>query len=172
MALIPYEACLDALPVGAILVSGTDRILYANQIARRLASTAGAPGEGSLKSAFPFLDGGASFEAGEPHTIPHPADASSGSRDLRVHVRPLRQSEACRLVVLEEVVRWSDSMFQTVSTVRHEINNSLMGLLGQVELLLDRADLSETARQKVGQVQAEAEKIRRRVADLNTIRKP
>ena len=87
-------------------------------------------------------------------------------------LRALRKVEACRLVVLEEVARWSDSMFQTVSTVRHEINNSLMGLLGQVELLLDRGDLPDVARQKVVQVQAEAERIRRRVADLSGIRKP
>jgi nitrogen-specific signal transduction histidine kinase len=171
LAPIPYEACLDALPVGAILVSGTDRILYANQAARRLAPGSGRSGDGTLRNEFPFLREAASAERGEPLTIPHPADPSPGSRDLRVHVRPVRNEDGCRLVVLEEVARWTDSMFQTVSAVRHEINNSLMGLLGQVELLLERADLSEPARQKVGLVQAEAERIRRRVADLSAVRR-
>ena len=172
MAPIPYEACLDALPVGAILVSGADRILYANQAARRLAPGSGTSGDGSLKNEFPFLREAVVADRGEALTIPHPADPAPGSRELRVHVRPVRMEDRCRLVVLEEVAHWTDSMFQTVAMVRHEINNSLMGLLGQVELLLDRADLSEAARQKVGQVQAEAERIRRRAADLSSIRKP
>jgi len=170
LALIPYEACLDALPVGAILVSGADRILYANAAARRLASGV-AGSEGSLRSEFPFLGAVASGEASDT-TIPHPGGAAPGPRDLRVHVRRVPKEDACRLVVLEEVAGWSDAMFQVVSSVRHEINNSLMGLLGQVELLLDRTHLSEVARQKVVQVQTEAERIRRRVADLSPIRKP
>jgi len=170
LALIPYEACLDALPVGAILVSGSDRILYANQAARRLAS-GGGTAQGSLRGEFPFLGDVAIGDASDV-TIPHPGETAPGSLDLRVRVRALRKVESCRLVVLEEVARWSDSMFQTVSTVRHEVNNSLMGLLGQVELLLDRGDLPDVARQKVVQVQAEAERIRRRVADLSGIRKP
>jgi signal transduction histidine kinase len=171
---IPFEACLDALPLGAILVTRGGQVLYANPIARRMA-TGSASVDGSLPAEFPFLEmlaGGGS--PNEPLLIPDPLRGSSGPAELRVHVKPVEQDgDACRLVVLEEVARGGEgSVLQIVSMVRHEINNSLMGLLGQVELLLERADLSEAARKKVGQVQIEAEKIRRRVADLSTIGKP
>jgi signal transduction histidine kinase len=161
---IPYEACLEALPIGTIVVDQQGSILYANLAARRF-------------GVLPFLrtlPGGGEGPEGA-FTVQVPLEGSIDPADVRVHVRSVPGANGaawgeCRLVVLEEIPP-SGSLFQIVSNVRHEINNSLMGLLGQVELLLGRADLSETARQKVGQVQAEAERIRSRVADLGAIRK-
>ena len=54
-------------------------------------------------------------------------------------------------------------------SMRHEINNSLMGMFGHLEILLAQPDTPEPVRRRVEIVLRETEKIRDRVAELKTI---
>jgi signal transduction histidine kinase len=58
-----------------------------------------------------------------------------------------------------------------VAHVRHEINNPLTGVIGQVQLLL-REELSETARRRVETIEQLAVRIRDTVAQLRDIQRP
>lgn len=58
-----------------------------------------------------------------------------------------------------------------VAHVRHEINNPLTGVIGQVQLLL-REELSETARRRVETIEQLAARIRDTVAQLREVQRP
>jgi len=58
-----------------------------------------------------------------------------------------------------------------VAHVRHEINNPLTGVIGQVQLLL-REELSETARRRVETIEQLAMRIRDTVAQLRDVQRP
>jgi signal transduction histidine kinase len=58
-----------------------------------------------------------------------------------------------------------------VAHVRHEINNPLTGVIGQVQLLL-REELSETARRRVETIEQLAVRIRDTVAQLRDVQRP
>jgi signal transduction histidine kinase len=147
--------------MGTVLVDPQGTILHANLVARRLAGGDGAPLDGgSLIAAFPFLQ---MTEQGLTVRQPSP---------IRLRVQSLGPGGGeCRLVLFEETAATAPVLKQ-VSDASHAINNSLMGILGQVDLLLSRADLVEVARKKVAQIQAEAERIRQRVAELRSIQSP
>lgn len=55
--------------------------------------------------------------------------------------------------------------------VRHEINNPLTGLLGQAQLL-QREELSDGARRRVGTIEHLALRIRDTAAELRDVRPP
>ncbi len=59
----------------------------------------------------------------------------------------------------------------TASHVRHEINNSLMSILGHLELLLAEASTPEPVRRRAEILVAEVERIRVGIAALQTIRR-
>jgi signal transduction histidine kinase len=65
----------------------------------------------------------------------------------------------------------SDEMVALVSDVRHQTNNSLMAILGYVEILLGRGDLPETVVAKLGAIETEAHRIRDQIARTSFIRK-
>jgi signal transduction histidine kinase len=58
-----------------------------------------------------------------------------------------------------------------VAHVRHEINNPLTGVIGQVQLLL-REELSPTARRRVETIEQLAVRIRDTVAQLRDVQRP
>ena len=58
-----------------------------------------------------------------------------------------------------------------VAHVRHEINNPLTGVIGQVQLLL-REELSPTARRRVETIEQLALRIRDTVAELRGVQRP
>jgi signal transduction histidine kinase len=64
-----------------------------------------------------------------------------------------------------------DRALSVVSHARHEINNSLMGILAHLEILLAQEGISEAIRGRAEILVRETEKIRDRIADLETIRR-
>lgn len=65
-----------------------------------------------------------------------------------------------------------DELAALIADVRHDTNNSLMAILGYVELLLTRNDLPEPAVTKLKLIEVEARKIRDHVARTAFIRRP
>ena len=66
----------------------------------------------------------------------------------------------------------SDDVASLISDVRHDANNSLMAIIGYVEILLGRDDLPEPVVAKLKLIEAEAYKIRDQVARTSFIRRP
>jgi signal transduction histidine kinase len=65
-----------------------------------------------------------------------------------------------------------DEMAALIADVRHDTNNSLMAVLGYLELLLARTDLPEPAVAKLKLIEVEAYKIRDHIARTAFIRRP
>jgi signal transduction histidine kinase len=65
-----------------------------------------------------------------------------------------------------------DEVATLIADVRHDTNNSLMAILGYIEILLSRDDLPEPAVSKLRSIEAEALKIRDHVARTAFIRRP
>jgi signal transduction histidine kinase len=65
-----------------------------------------------------------------------------------------------------------DDMATVVADVRHDTNNSLMAILGYLEILLGRDDLPEAAVSKLKGIETEAYKIRDHIARTSFIRRP
>ena len=59
-----------------------------------------------------------------------------------------------------------------VSRVRHEINNPLSALLGQAQLLLREADLSEISRRRAETIEKQAKRLEEIVGQLREIQRP
>ncbi|MFN2576449.1 MAG: histidine kinase dimerization/phospho-acceptor domain-containing protein [Pyrinomonadaceae bacterium] len=59
-----------------------------------------------------------------------------------------------------------------VARVRHEINNPLAALLGQVQLLLREEDLNETLRRRASTIESQAKRIEEIVGELREIQTP
>jgi len=66
----------------------------------------------------------------------------------------------------------SDELAALISDVRHDTNNSLMAILGYLELLLSRDDLPEAAVTKLKCIETEAYKVRDHIARTAFIRRP
>ena len=58
---------------------------------------------------------------------------------------------------------------EALSAVRHDLNNMLMGLSGQVELLRDVGPLSTEVRERLNAISRQIDRIRERVSDLAEI---
>lgn len=66
----------------------------------------------------------------------------------------------------------ADDLATLIADVRHDTNNSLMAILGYLELLLGRTDLPEAVTSKLTCIETEAYKIRDHIARTSFIRKP
>jgi hypothetical protein len=66
----------------------------------------------------------------------------------------------------------SDELATLISDVRHGTNNSLMAILGTLEILLGRQDVPEAVVSKLKSIEAEAQKIREYIARTSFIRRP
>ena len=66
----------------------------------------------------------------------------------------------------------SDDVATLISEIRHEVNNSLMAILGYVELLLARTDLPADVVAKLKNIDGEAFRIREQIARTGFIRRP
>jgi signal transduction histidine kinase len=66
----------------------------------------------------------------------------------------------------------SDDVATLISDLRHEVNNSLMAILGYVELLLARNDLPADVVAKLKNIDGEAFRIREQIARTGFIRRP
>jgi signal transduction histidine kinase len=65
-----------------------------------------------------------------------------------------------------------DEVALLISDLRHEVNNSLMAIIGYVELMLGRGDLPRDVVAKLEHVDAEANKIRAQIERTTFIRRP
>ena len=68
--------------------------------------------------------------------------------------------------------RDSDDLATLIADVRHGTNNSLMAILGYLEILLGRGDLPEAVTSKLKSIETEAYKIRDHIARTSFIRRP
>jgi len=66
----------------------------------------------------------------------------------------------------------SDEMATLISDVRHDTNNSLMAILGYLEILLGRKDLPEPVVSKLKSIEAETYRVRDHIARTAFIRRP
>jgi signal transduction histidine kinase len=66
----------------------------------------------------------------------------------------------------------SDELATLISDVRHDTNNSLMAILGYLEILLRRKDLPEAVVAKLKSIEVETYKIRDHIARTSFIRRP
>jgi signal transduction histidine kinase len=66
----------------------------------------------------------------------------------------------------------SDDVALLISDMRHDVNNSLMAILGYVELLLMRDDLPADVVTKLKNLDGEAHRIREQISRTNFIRRP
>lgn len=78
--------------------------------------------------------------------------------------------ERLRLVVEDYENKLSQAA-ELVARVRHEINNPLAALLGQVQLLL-REDLSEKSRRRAETIESQAKRIEEIVGQLRAVQAP
>jgi signal transduction histidine kinase len=78
--------------------------------------------------------------------------------------------ERLRTVIAEHEVRLTE-IADLVAHVRHEINNPLTGVLGQAQLL-QREELSPSARRRVETIEQLAGRIRDVVAELRDVQRP
>jgi signal transduction histidine kinase len=66
----------------------------------------------------------------------------------------------------------SDEMATLIAEVRHDTNNSLMAILGYLELLFGRKDVPEPVISKLKSIEVETYKIRDHIARTSFIRRP
>jgi nitrogen-specific signal transduction histidine kinase len=171
---------LDALPQGAALLDDRGAIVATNAEFERLAGKDGRSLRGTdlfdaLGSIPEVLSARGLYRSGSAPVLLDVATRSFGAvaGDHRVRLASFGEGpDRGALVLVEEVPgRSCDAMFETVSHARHEINNSLMGIIGHVELLLAEPDLPNGVRRRAEAINKESQKIRDRVADLASVRK-
>ena len=175
-------ALLRALPFGALLLDERAEIICANGSAARLAGRAVEELAGlDFFSEFPAL-------APDEQTRDHFREAARtgfysasvlldgaalqgvDAEQLRVHVRALMdEGETRALVLLEPLdgesdlrnkIQQLDDRMLEIRRCRHEVNNLLMGLMGQGELLGGQPELSELSQKKVGILLAQCRRLR------------
>ena len=176
------------MPLGVAVLDAAGAIVAADAGFERLA---GNPGPALLGKPF-FLE----FDAAEAIRAHAPAYLeSAGSLDadftvpefgaargeLRVRLLSFGAGGGRHAVVLVEDLTELDRLraveaaydlaLETASHVRHEINNSLMGILGHLEILLAQAGTPEAIRKRAETLLREVEKIRDGAAALQTIRR-
>lgn len=188
MSLPASSILLEALPQAAALLDERGAIAVANAEFARLAGKDPESLRGTaFFDAFGFIPAVRAardeFLAG---TVPVFAEAETqhfGAVPGDYRVRLASWTEGDRrggLVLVTEIsserrsraaVDAYDRAAAVVSNVRHEINNSLMGMIGHLELLLAKPDVPDVIRKRAETIYQEAEKIRDRIAELSSVRK-
>ena len=84
---------------------------------------------------------------------------------------PDTELDRLRVVVQDYEKRLSEAA-ALVAHVRHEINNPLAALLGQAQLLLREADLSEKSRRRAETIESQAKRIEQIVGELRAVQAP
>ena len=180
MTLPASARLLDALPQGAALLDDQGTIAAANAEFERLAgrdarSLRGASFFDAFGSIPEVRSARAPYLSGLAAVLVDVATRGVGAVPVEGRVRLASFGEGPdrgALVLVEEVPAGTcDAMFETVAHARHEINNSLMGIIGHLELLLAQPDLQGSVRRRAEAIFRESEKIRDRVADLASVRK-
>ena len=183
-----FDPVARALPVPLAILDRHGRVVAAN---RRFEELAGRPA-GELVGALllgELIETAAdassrlteALDAGHVELRLHgsfAAGAHDGGRSRRVSLRSFRHDgEPHVLAWLDELPAPGaadanaevDEVFRRVARARHQLNNLLMGLVGQAELLLDRDDLPEDARERVEAVMRQAARLREAVQQMGAI---
>jgi signal transduction histidine kinase len=95
--------------------------------------------------------------------------ASDGGGGVRVH--PVRADDRLLSVVVFDGGGAADpdqlrTVFSSIRTIKHEINNPLTGALGNINLLLRRDDLDEKTRRRLTTAEQEIKKVSQLVVRL------
>ena len=170
------------MPIGCVLLDATGTILQANAVAAaRLRRTPrGLIGE-NFFSAFGLPGGKAAFEAAAAKGAPEPTSLDIDLPDVIVRVRGFALGgDAFALAIFEpahadarmrRLAEAWEMALETVREVRHEINNPLMGILGQLELLQARGDVTPTVAKKLASIEFESGRIRAMTDRLGAIKR-
>ncbi|MDX1388081.1 MAG: hypothetical protein R3344_02775 [Acidobacteriota bacterium] len=160
---------IDALAIGIVLLDDQGRILAFNQNAKEL--TAGALREGDgLFDRLDTLDGAddakARFLEGAeaivfPNVLQVPPEDEENVKFF-VQVRAFAESGRRFGVAIIE----STTVAFGIRKAKHDLNNSLFGLLGYAELLKNQPDLSEPASKKVELILGEVDTMQGRIEGL------
>ena len=184
----PVTAPLSALTLGAAVLDASGSILAANDAFARLAgadgrSLSGRPFFEEFAAAVAVREHAKSFlEASGPLEVDLQVPAFGAALgDFRIRMRAFDAGSRRRALVLveegSEIMRLRsvessyDRALKLVSHARHEINNSLMGILGHLEILLSQAGVPDSIRKRAEILLEESERIRDCVAELDSVRK-
>ncbi len=177
-----------AVPLGVAVLDAAGAIVAADAGFERLArkngpALLGTPFFEELGTAEEIRAHGRScLEAGGPLEAGFTVSAFGAARgELRVRFLAFAAGGGRHAVALVEdvaelgrlraVESAYDRALEAASNVRHEINNSLMGILGHVEMLLAQAGTSEAIRKRAEILLREVGKIRDGAEALQTIRR-
>lgn len=164
----------EAIPAGLVLIDREGGIVSINHAAEELIGFK-APDlvgedfftrfealDGMAEAKETFLSGGAGADLPRPVRFRRP-DREEPS--ARVRIRALeKDGERYGVVVLEDA-----DILAVVRTVRHDVNNSLMGLMGHAELLRNYGDLSSKSLAKIEAMSEEIDRVRERMARLGQL---
>jgi len=89
------------------------------------------------------------------------------AKTLTTDTRPNSEELQKQIAEYEQRI---DEIAELVSRVRHELNNPLTGVLGQVQLLL-REDLGEKARHRAETIEQLAQRLTAIVAELREVQR-
>jgi len=155
-------ALVEAVPLPGVLLDAAGVVVAANAGAKRLLGTEIA-GRG-FRARLAELEGGAT----------EPGTDSFAWGSGRVEIRDWKGSGGSALALILEHSQVPDASLaharRVASSVKHEINNLLMGLLGLATLLRGRPELNDGSRAKAQQIEEQARKIRDVAARLDEIK--
>lgn len=182
------HAPIEAIPLAAAVLDASGAVTVANagfaQLAGRDApSLAGISFFGDLAHGVEGREHGAALlSAPRPFSIDLTTPAF-GTRPgtFRIRIRSFEDDGVrCALVVVEDVSEAERlraehaacaGAFEIVSHVRHEINNSLMGMFGHLEMLMSQPGLPAGVGKRAEILIAETARISDRIAELGSVRK-
>lgn len=174
-----HPGLLDVLPIGAAVLDEAGTILEANSGLARLVRL--RPEELRGRGFFEAFGSVPAIRAARDSFLAAGGALRLDAGEFRVRLVPYRDGERHRtLVFVEDVAggkeagpaaRRLDEVLETVSGVRHDVNNALMGLMGQIEIFFTQPDVPEAVLRRVEKIRLETERVREKVARLSTLRK-
>jgi len=172
---------LDALPFGLILLDDEGKVLGINERAEQVTGTSGGELTGkNLFTHFVSIEGmrsaGESFLSGPGTEAAFAAcfdvTPEGTPTEAKITLRRFEErGERFGIVIIEEAAGQGLSVngLQAAATIRHDINNELMGLMGYVGLLEATDGLPDKARMRVRAIAERVDRIREEVAELGRI---
>jgi two-component system, NtrC family, sensor kinase len=154
-----------------LLKDGLEKISYGN-LSHRI--------EISASNEFSFLGGQFNEMAEKIETMMNEIESTHKDLEKQVHSRTveLKESNKKLQIAIQELRDTQKHIIQTekqksltaiVSGFAHEINNPLTGILGYVDLLTIRDDISPYAREKLVSIQKQALRIKTIIDQLNQL---
>jgi PAS domain-containing protein len=181
-------APIEAIPPAAAVLDASGAVIAANAGFAKLAgrnapSLAGSSFFGDLAHRAEDRERGAALlNAPRPFAVDLTAPAFGARQGtFRIRIRSFEDEGARFALVVVDDVSEAERLraehancaeaFEVASHVRHEINNSLMGMFGHLELLLSQPGLPAGVGKRAEILMAEMARIRDQVAELGSVRK-